>query len=84
MADTAYLKQSNASYGLPLPASGSFLLPQLVGLAQALEIARLDEPIAASRVLELSLMTRVVPHAALMVKAQGLVARMLIRRMRRL
>lgn len=75
MADTAYLKQSNTSYGLSLPAGGSFLLPRLVGLARALEIAMLDEPIAASRALELGLVTRVVPRAVLLDEAQSLAAR---------
>lgn len=74
-ADTAYLKQSNTSYGLSLPAGGSFLLPRLVGLARALEITILDEPIAASFALELGLVTQVVPHNALLSGAQSLAAR---------
>ncbi len=75
MADTAYLKQSNTSYGLSLPAGGSWMLPRLVGLARALEIVLLDEPIAASRALELGLVTRVMPHAELLGEAQSLAAR---------
>ena len=74
MADTAYLKQSNTSYGLSLPAGGSWVLPRLVGLARALEIAMLDEPIAPGRALELGLVTRVAPEAVLLDEAQGLAA----------
>ena len=75
MADTAYLKQSNTSHGLSLPAGGSFVLPRLVGLARALEIVMLDEPIAAERALQLGLATRVVPRAVLMDEAHLLAAR---------
>jgi 2-(1,2-epoxy-1,2-dihydrophenyl)acetyl-CoA isomerase len=70
MANATYLKQSNTSHGLSLPAGGSWMLPRLVGLAQALEIAMLDEPIAASSALELGLVMRVVPKAALWSEAR--------------
>ena len=49
MADDAYLKQSNTSHGLSIPAGGTHTLPHLVGMARALEIAMLDEPIPAAR-----------------------------------
>jgi 2-(1,2-epoxy-1,2-dihydrophenyl)acetyl-CoA isomerase len=75
MADTAYLKQSNTSYGLSLPAGGSFLLPRLVGLARALEIVMLDEPITARRAQEFGLVTRAVPHATLLSEAWSLAGR---------
>jgi 2-(1,2-epoxy-1,2-dihydrophenyl)acetyl-CoA isomerase len=65
MAKSAYLKQSNTSYGLSIPAGGSFTLPRLVGMARALEIAMLDEPIAAPRALELGLVNTVVADECL-------------------
>jgi 2-(1,2-epoxy-1,2-dihydrophenyl)acetyl-CoA isomerase len=70
MAEGAYLKQSNTSYGLSIPAGGTFLLPRLVGLGRALEIAMLDEPITAARALELGLVTKIVPDALVVVAAR--------------
>jgi 2-(1,2-epoxy-1,2-dihydrophenyl)acetyl-CoA isomerase len=75
MADSSYLKQSNTSYGLSVPAGGTFILPRLVGLARALEIVMLDERIPAARALELGLVTSVVPHAKLFEGAQQLAGR---------
>lgn len=70
MAEGAYLKQSNTSYGLAIPAGGAFLLPRLVGLGRALEIAMIDEPITAARAVELGLVTKVVPDARVLAAAQ--------------
>lgn len=75
MADSAYLKQSNTSYGLSLPAGGSFLLPRLVGMGRALEIVLLDEPISAVRALEIGLVTQVVPLAELLERTAALATR---------
>jgi 2-(1,2-epoxy-1,2-dihydrophenyl)acetyl-CoA isomerase len=76
MAASAYLKQSNTSYGLSIPAGGSFTLPRLVGMARALEIALLDEPIEAPRALEWGLVNTVVADEALPVEAQHLAQRL--------
>lgn len=75
MAQSAYLKQSNTSYGLSIPAGGSFLLPRLVGLARALEIALLDEPIPAEQALALGLVHRVVADEQLQTASQALAQR---------
>ncbi len=75
MADSAYLKQSNTSYGLSLPAGGSFLLPRLVGMGRALEIVLLDEPISAVRAFEIGLVTQVVPLAELLERTAALATR---------
>ncbi|NDJ84526.1 MAG: enoyl-CoA hydratase/isomerase family protein [Chloroflexi bacterium] len=75
MADDTYLKQSNTSHGLSIPAGGTFTLPRLVGLARALEIAMLDEPIFAMRALELGLVTRVVPATQMGAETQQLASR---------
>jgi 2-(1,2-epoxy-1,2-dihydrophenyl)acetyl-CoA isomerase len=75
MADSAGLKQSNTSYGLSIPAGGTFTLPRLVGLARALESSMLDEPIPAARALELGLVNKVVPQTILLNEAQELADR---------
>lgn len=72
MAEGAYFKQSNTSYGFAIPAGGAFLLPRLVGLGRALEIAMIDEPITPARALELGLVTKVVPDALVLAAAQHL------------
>ena len=72
MANTAYLKQSNTSYGLSLPAGGTFTLPRLVGMGRALEIVMLDKPIPAKKADELGLVNRVVKSDRLMLEAQTL------------
>jgi 2-(1,2-epoxy-1,2-dihydrophenyl)acetyl-CoA isomerase len=60
MADTAYLKQSNTSYGLSTPAGGTFTLPRLIGIGRAMEIIMLDQPIQAHKAVELGLVSQVV------------------------
>ena len=50
---------SYGSRGLSIDGGASFSLPRLVGLARALEIAALDEPIFAERALALGLVTRI-------------------------
>jgi 2-(1,2-epoxy-1,2-dihydrophenyl)acetyl-CoA isomerase len=75
MADSAYLKQSNTSYGLSIPAGGTFTLPRLVGVARALEIIMFDEPIPAGRALELGLVNKVVPQTALLNEVRELAHR---------
>jgi 2-(1,2-epoxy-1,2-dihydrophenyl)acetyl-CoA isomerase len=75
MAESAYLKQSNTTYGLTCPAGGTFLLPRLIGLAQALEIVMLDEAIPATRARELGLVTQVTSQAALLPTAEELATR---------
>jgi enoyl-CoA hydratase/carnithine racemase len=75
MADSAYLKQSNTSYGLSIPAGGTFTLPRLVGLARALEIVMLDERITAARALEIGLVNRVAAPAELLGDTRDLALR---------
>ncbi|HRV93145.1 MAG TPA: enoyl-CoA hydratase/isomerase family protein [Anaerolineae bacterium] len=66
MAESAYLKQSNTSHGLSIPAGGTFTLPRMVGLAKALELALLDEPISAAQALQLGLVTKVTTDERLL------------------
>lgn len=72
MAETAYLKQSNTTYGLSLPAGGTFTLPRLVGMGRALEIVMLDEPIAAPKACDLGLVNRIVANEDLLDQAHAL------------
>jgi 2-(1,2-epoxy-1,2-dihydrophenyl)acetyl-CoA isomerase len=75
MAHSAYLKVSNTSYGLSLPAGGSFLLPRFVGLARALEMAVLDTPIAAQEARGMGLVTSVVADDVLGAETEALAGR---------
>ena len=75
IADSAYLKQSNTSHGLSIPAGGSFTLPRLVGMARALEIVMLDENMPAERAFKLGLVNKVAPESALLEEAGKLAER---------
>ncbi|MCB0195766.1 MAG: enoyl-CoA hydratase/isomerase family protein [Anaerolineae bacterium] len=75
MAKSAYLKQSNTSNGLSIPAGGTFTLPRLIGMAKALEIALLDEPIPAEQALRLGLVTKLSSDTQLFDEAQQLARR---------
>ena len=52
MASTAVLRQAYTSNGLSIDGGGTFMLPRLVGLARALEIAAFDKPISADQALK--------------------------------
>lgn len=72
MAHAAYLKQSNTSYGLSLPAGGTFSLPRLIGMGRALEMVMLDRPISAEEAQRVGLVTTVVKAGKLYAEAQTL------------
>lgn len=72
MAKSAYLKQSNTSYGLCTPAGGTFTLPRLVGIGRAMEIIMLDQPISAKSAHKLGLVNQIVPHYALAANTKAL------------
>lgn len=75
MAKSTYLKQSNTSYGLSIPAGGTFTLPRLVGVGRAVEIIMLDQPIDAKAAHELGLVNRVVSDHTLVEQTQVLAKR---------
>ncbi len=79
MAASAYLKQSNTSYGLSLPAGGTFLLPRLIGMGRALQMVMLDAPVTATEALSMGMVTRVVPEEALSVEAEALATQLVQR-----
>ena len=59
MARSATLRQAYTANGLCIDGGGSFMLPRLVGLARALEIAAFDPPISSDQALTWGLVTRV-------------------------
>jgi 2-(1,2-epoxy-1,2-dihydrophenyl)acetyl-CoA isomerase len=61
MGESAELRQAYSSSGLSIDGGGTFILPRMVGLARALEIAAFDQPISSRRALEWALVTKVVP-----------------------
>jgi enoyl-CoA hydratase/carnithine racemase len=76
-ADTAKLGLTFAKLGL-LPGLGStHLLPQLVGIAKALELVLTARVIPAAEAAEIGLVNRVVPAASLLEEARALARAML-------
>lgn len=75
-ADKASFIQAFVKVGL-VPDSGStFLLPRLVGLGKALEMAFTGDPLDAGSALDLGLVSRVVAHEELMPVTMGLAQRL--------
>ncbi|MBU2551818.1 MAG: enoyl-CoA hydratase/isomerase family protein [Proteobacteria bacterium] len=60
METSAILRQAYTSNGLCIDGGGTFILPRVVGLARAMEIAAFDEPIPAEQALSWGLVTEVV------------------------
>jgi 2-(1,2-epoxy-1,2-dihydrophenyl)acetyl-CoA isomerase len=60
MARSAILRQAYTSNGLCIDGGGTFMLPRIVGLARALEIAGFDAPISSEQALAWGLATRIV------------------------
>jgi 2-(1,2-epoxy-1,2-dihydrophenyl)acetyl-CoA isomerase len=61
MESSATLKQAYTSNGLSIDGGGTYILPRLVGLGKAMEIAAFDRAIRAERALAWGLVTEVVP-----------------------
>ena len=60
MEKSALLRQAYTSNGLCIDGGGTFMLPRIVGLARALEIASFDNPISSEQALAWGLATKVV------------------------
>ena len=73
MAQSAVLKQAYTSNGLCIDGGGTFTLPRIVGLARALEIVGLDQPISSEQALAWGLATRIVPDGQALQEALRLV-----------
>jgi 2-(1,2-epoxy-1,2-dihydrophenyl)acetyl-CoA isomerase len=76
MAETARFKQGYTSAGLCIDAGGTYMLPRLVGLARALEIAAFDQPIHATTAHQWGLVTKLVEHGKALPKAQEMLDQM--------
>ena len=60
MESSAVLKQAYTSNGLSIDGGGTFMLPRIVGVSKAMEIAVFDPTIPADKALEWGLVTEVV------------------------
>lgn len=72
LSEEAILQEKFVKIGLMPDGGGTFWLPRLVGLARAMEIMLLGEPISAERALALGIANRVVPAASLRDEAMKL------------
>jgi len=72
MARSAILRQAYTSNGLSIDGGGTYMLPRLVGLAKALEIAAFDRPITAEQALKWGLVTKIVDDDRVLQEAQTL------------
>jgi 2-(1,2-epoxy-1,2-dihydrophenyl)acetyl-CoA isomerase len=74
--NTARMIQAYTSNGLCIDGGGTFILPRVVGLARALEIAAFDEPISAEQALGWGLVTKVVDGGQALPEALSLVQKL--------
>jgi 2-(1,2-epoxy-1,2-dihydrophenyl)acetyl-CoA isomerase len=75
-ARSAYFLLSFSRIGLAPDGGATFLLPRLIGLARARELALLAEPLAAQKALDWGLINRVVDDAELLDEAMTLARRL--------
>jgi len=75
-AHSSYFLLSFARIGLVPDGGATWLLPRLIGLARARELALLAEKLPATRALEWGLINRVVEDARLMDEAMALAQRL--------
>lgn len=75
-SDRASFIEVFSRVGLIPDSGGTFTLPRLVGLAKAMELAYLADPIDAAEALRIGLVNRVVPHDELATVAGDLARRL--------
>ena len=75
-ADTAYLALGYVNVGMVLDMGATYLVPRLVGLRKAKELAFFGERVPASQAAEMGLINRAVPAEALMSTAREWAARL--------
>jgi 2-(1,2-epoxy-1,2-dihydrophenyl)acetyl-CoA isomerase len=75
-SETTSCKLAYCQLGASPDGGGSYTLPRLIGVRRAMEVALLDERIDAARALQLGLVSRVVPDAALDEAAMALAQRL--------
>ena len=76
MAEGAYFYEAFLSRGLVVDLGGMYLLPRLVGLHKAKELAFFGEKVYGLRAVELGLANQAVPDEALMTTAREWTARL--------
>ncbi len=69
---TAYFLQAFRRIGLMPDGGSTYLLPRLIGLARAMELAMLAEPLPAAKALKWGLINRVYAPEALLPEAMAL------------
>lgn len=75
MGKSAVLKLGYLSAGLCIDGGGTHTLPRLVGIARAMEIAALDEPIGAERAFDSGLVTIIADDNRVVAEAVALAGR---------
>lgn len=75
--ESVTMKQAYTSNGLSMDGGGRFILPRIVGLARALEIAAFDDPISAQQAAEWGLATRVAGDGTSCMEAAKLLNRLM-------
>lgn len=76
LEESATMKQAYTSNGLSIDGGGSFILPRIVGVARALEIAAFDAPISAQQAAEWGLATTVVADGTARTEATRMLNRL--------
>jgi 2-(1,2-epoxy-1,2-dihydrophenyl)acetyl-CoA isomerase len=76
LAESAKLTLAYTKAGLTPDGGATWLLPRVVGLRRAMELALLNPVVGAQEAVDLGLVTRVVPDAQLQDEAEALVARL--------
>jgi len=71
-ARSAYFLQAFVRIGLVPDGGSTWLLPRLIGMARAKELAMLGEKLSAEKALEWGLVNRVVDDGALIAEARAL------------
>ncbi len=74
-ADTASFAESFVKVGLIPGDGGAWLLPRVVGMSKAMEMAFTGDPLSAAEALACGLVSKVVPAARLMHEARALAER---------
>lgn len=75
-AESAYLSLGYVNIGMVLDMGSTYLLPRLVGLRKAAELAFLGERVYGPEAAEIGLISRAVPDESLMSAAQEWAARL--------
>ncbi len=72
MGESAIFRQVYISRGLCMDGGATYMLPRLVGMARAMEIASFDPAISAAQALDWGLATKVVPDDKVLDEAMAM------------